>query len=500
MVRLACVSLPGFDLQIVAFRRPDWKRLPAAVVTEEKPLGRIVSANRVAWAAGVRPGMRYAASLGICPELRAAVVMEEEREALRMQLLDLLGGFTPEVEPATADPSLFWLNACGLDRLYPSVGSWASSVLSAVQSRGLVCGVAVGFSRFGTYAAARSARAVTLFEEEAQERAAALRAPLSVLPLEQEVSARLHQLGVTTVGGFLRFPPGALRRRFGKEAEALQLFARGEGGLALRPSRSPEPHRRELRLLHPDGSRERILRHQVDLLQPLIDEARSRREAIAEVVTELCGEQGPGSKDPGQDCLRQECLRQTILTTIPTLDPVRLERLLALRLETTGLAGPVERLAVEVRCVPSGREQGSLFGAPRRDPRSALAAVAEICAELGNDAVQVAELRDSHLPEEQFVWRRVDRFAPPMTGQLPGAGSTIGPRLIRRVLAEPTPIAPPPAGQEQPPMAGPYEVSGGWWQASYRREYYYFEDRRGRLLWVYRDARLGGWALQGAVE
>ena len=83
MVRLACISLPKIDLQIIAQRHPDWKQLPAAVVTEEKPLGRITAANRLAYAAGVKPGMRYASALGICPELRAGVVEPEERERLR---------------------------------------------------------------------------------------------------------------------------------------------------------------------------------------------------------------------------------------------------------------------------------------------------------------------------------------------------------------------------------------------------------------------------------
>ena len=42
MDRLACIDLPAFPLQLLLRRHPEWARSPAAVVDEDRPLGRIL--------------------------------------------------------------------------------------------------------------------------------------------------------------------------------------------------------------------------------------------------------------------------------------------------------------------------------------------------------------------------------------------------------------------------------------------------------------------------
>lgn len=515
MVRLACISIPRVDLQVLALRHPDWRQLPAVVVTEEKPLGRIIAVNRAARGAGVQPGMRYASALSVCPQLRAGVVELEEREELKAQLIEVLRQFTPEVEPSAADAALFWVNASGLDRLYPTLTEWAGALQIAVERQDLVCSVAVGYSRFGTYAAAKSKRAVTVFESEEQEQAAALRAPVGVLPLEHDVLLRFHQLGILTVRDFNRFSSGALRRRFGREVERLQLFARGDEALPVQPVAEHTRMRREMRLLYPEGSPEALLHHLHMLAEELITQAWSQQELIAEIVISLCPEHWPGSMD--------ECIEESLRSARPTHDQKLWDKLLKLRFEQLVLPGPIIRLSVEARTVETTREQSDLFsGSPKRDPRKALAAIADITAELGNDAVQIAELHDDHLPHEQFSWKRVDRLAPPrprVAADDAPSGTARTP-LVRRILHAPTRLTAIPDEHNSPGLKGPYVLSGGWWHANprggdsqesraeyrhdlhgaYRREYYYLEDRWGRLLWLYYDVPEGKWMLQGVVE
>ena len=498
MVRLACISIPRVDLQVLALRHPDWRQLPAAVVTEEKPLGRITAVNRAAQGASVQPGMRYASALSVCPQLRAGVVLPEEREELKVRLIEVLREFTPEVEPSAADAALFWVNAAGLERLYPTLAKWAGALQIAVERQDLVCSVAVGYSRFGTYAAAKSKRAVTVFEREDQEQAAALRAPVGVLPLDHDVLLRFHQLGILTIRDFNRFSSGALRRRFGREVDRLQLFARGEEALPVQPAAESPHMRREMRLLYPEGSPEALLHHLHMLTEELISGAWSRQELIAEIVIALCPEYWPGSMD--------ECIEESLRSARPTHDQKLWDRLLKLRFEQLKLPGPIIRLSVEARTVETIREQSDLFsGSPKRDPRKALAAIADISAELGNDAVQIAELHHAHLPHEQFSWKRVDRLAPPCPHvAADGApGDTARTPLVRRILHEPTRLSVIPDEHNTPRLKGPYVLSGGWWNdhhGSYRREYYYLEDRSGRLLWLYYDAPESKWMLQGVVE
>ncbi len=495
MVRLACISLPKIDLQIIALRHPEWKQLPAVVVTEEKPLGRITAANRAAYAAGVQPGMRYASALSICPELRAGVVEPEERDRLRVRLVGILRSFSPQVEPAKDDHALFWVNAAGLDGIYGSPQQWARAIERGIEADDLVCSIAVGFTRFGTYAAAKVRRRVTVFETEDGERSAALCAPAGVLPFDHEVLARFHQLGVHTVGDFCRFSPGALRRRFGSEVEQLQKFARNEESLPIQAVDEHPVLRREMRLLYPEGSMEALVHHQLTLLRELIAQAWSQQQLISEIALEFCPETWPGVS---AESTEGECRVERILMSRPTLDHRKLDRLVRLRAENLKLAGPVVRLSIEAALLPTERAQDDLFeSTSRRDPKKALAAISELYAELGNDAVQFAELTDAHLPEEQYRWRRIDslRSAPPGDERRPDR-----PSLVRRILHAPLPLGRLPEEYHHPRICGPYELSGGWWQSEYRREYYYLRDRSGRLLWIYYDAPEKQWLVQGIVE
>lgn len=534
MVRLACISLPKIDLQIVALRHLDWKELPAVVVTEEKPLGRVTAANKRAYAAGVQPGMRYASALSICPELRAGVVVAEERDALRDSLVELLREFTPSIEPARDDHALFWVNASGLERIYGSPEQWAQRIRQTIESRHLVCSIAVGFTRFGTYAAAKVKRQITLFSSQEEEEQAALRAPLGVLAFDHEVLLRLHHLAIHTVRDFVRFSPGALRRRFGAEVEAIQRFARGEAQLPIQAVDDRRLLRREMRLLYPQSDLDALLHHELSLLRELVSQAWSEQQLVSEIVLEFCPEEWPGS--------REACVREEVRTARPTVDQRKLERLVRLRLEHLTLPGSIVRLAVEITVLPTERAQDDLFAAPlRRDPGKALSALSEVAAELGNDAVRVAHMEDAHLPESQYRWQRIERLVPPRpaTHSAPPDPEDSAPasQLVRRILHAPLPLSRIPDEFSYPRMVGPYELSGGWWtterqsgaqpadsagrnlhegngtsesgaqsadsvgieyRPAYRREYYYLQDRAGRMLWVYYDG--ASWRIQGVVE
>ena len=94
MVRLACISLPRIDLQIVALRHPEWKQLPATVVTEEKPLGRITAANRAAIRHGLSQhgdvdGQRGGPTGRIAAHDRAVELISHGRHAF-VERLDLI--------------------------------------------------------------------------------------------------------------------------------------------------------------------------------------------------------------------------------------------------------------------------------------------------------------------------------------------------------------------------------------------------------------------------
>ncbi|MBI4240537.1 MAG: DNA polymerase Y family protein, partial [Candidatus Rokubacteria bacterium] len=217
MDRLACVNLPAFPLQLLLWRHPEWATHPVAVVVEDKPQGLILWVNEKARQAGVLPGLRYVAGSSLALDLRAGVVPSGEIAAEVAALTERLMRFTPEVEPASEEPGVFWLDAAGLDFLCASLEEWARSIAVDLGSAGFNATMVVGFTRFGTYAVARAREGIVVFEDSAHERASAEQVQLDRLNLNPDLRDLLSQLEVKTVGALLSLPPGGLHERFGPE-------------------------------------------------------------------------------------------------------------------------------------------------------------------------------------------------------------------------------------------------------------------------------------------
>ncbi len=92
---------------------------------------------------------RWIATCGPAPvdEQRIAAATE----ALHRHLLR----YSPRVEPARHEPGVFWLDAGGLQRVGGTPAAWAERLWRGLRKARFVCGVTVGFSRFGTYCLSR---------------------------------------------------------------------------------------------------------------------------------------------------------------------------------------------------------------------------------------------------------------------------------------------------------------------------------------------------------
>jgi protein ImuB len=171
--RLACVDLPAFPLQLLLRRHPGWAGYPAAVVAEDKPQGLVLWVNEKAREFGVLPGLRYAAAFSLAATLRAGEVSSAESEKAVADLTERLLRFTPEVEPAKQEPGVFWLNGSGLQHLYASPKKWACAIDQELREQGFSLNLAVGFTRFGSYAVAKAKEGMTIFRDPAEEANAA---------------------------------------------------------------------------------------------------------------------------------------------------------------------------------------------------------------------------------------------------------------------------------------------------------------------------------------
>ncbi len=495
----ACVDIPALPLQLLRRRRPDWASCPVAVVERNQPQGVILWVDARSRRAGVLPGMRYAEGLSLEGSLRAAEVPDSEiREGVDF-LSGALRRFSPDVEPSRREPGVFWIAAGGLNRLYPSPRAWAREIQSSLGDLGFRARVAVGFTKFGTYASARAGRnrGLAVFRGLSEETASAHRVSLGLLDLPAAALDALGKLGIDTVGDLLRLPASGLRERFGPETHRLHALASRAEQAPLEPAPVEEAVCRETDLDHPETDLYRLLFLVKRLLDPLLERLAARREAVAELelLVRLDGLPREGE--------RLESLRPAE----PTLDSRQLLNLVHLRLETIGISEGVVGLRVETRAAPATRRQLALFAArPRRDPAAAERALARIRAELGDGAVVTARLVEAHLPEARFSWEPLEHLLPPECREVSVRS------LVRRIRARPTPL-PSPArnqpdgwllrGEERGPVderAGPYVISGGWWRRPVHREYHFARMRKGEIFWIYYDRARRQWFLQGEVE
>ena len=510
MDRMACVELPAFPLQLLLQRHPDWAGRPVAVVDRDKPQGVILWVNEHARACRIRTGMRYGAGLSLARTLHAGEVPPAEIERGVAALADRLRRFSPDVEPSRDEPGIYWLNASGLSHLYASPRRWADAVVDAIRTSGLRGAIAVGFTRFGTYAIARTAttssQPVAVLRDAAAERVLAGEAPLDRLGLDPALRDSLQKLGIETLRAFLRLPPAGIRRRFGPDAERLHRLAAGDLWVPLQPLRVRDPLVARHDFDDPEPDVSRLLFAVKRLLNRLLAMIAARSEMLGALTLHLRLDRA-GTKS------------EQVRPAAPTLDAAQLLGLVRLRLESLVLDAGVTGLRVTARAVRTAAAQQGLFvERPPRDRAAANRALARVRAEFGDGAVVRARLAEAHLPEAQFAWEPLES-APrpaaalhPAPAPPPATGDVARRTLVRRIHTRPIPL--PPRPRHEPDgwllrggvtghvenLAGPYLVTGGWWRSAVHREYYFARMRDGDLLWIYYDRPRRRWCWQGRVE
>ena len=478
MDRLACVNIAALPLQLLLQLEPDWLTQPAVVVADDRPQAPVLFLNERARRLGVRTGQRYATALALTSNLRAGTMSRLRIDERVHALTECLRRYTPHVEPSTDTPGVFWLDAQGLNRLYPSLRDWAQAVRLALQRAGFKATLAVGFTRFGVYALAKFHRGTTVCADADEERGAVHRVPLAYIDLDPDVRERLLILGIETVGAFLRLPRDGIRQRFGDATARLYELAAGHGFAPLVPTPAESPADRQIHFDAPEIHTERLLFIVKRLLDSLL--ASLVREALAVVELELWMKLDDRTT-------RSERVRPAA----STIDAAQLLALIRLRLDALHLAAGIVTLRVTAETCPADAHQRGLFPLhTRRDPDAATQAFARLRAEFHEHVVVRARLRDAHLPAAQFAWERLDRLPAGTTARV----VPLRPR-VRRIYTSPMPASAP---AERP--FGPYVISGEWWDSALRRDYYFTPAANGTLRWVYYDHRQHRFFLQGGVE
>jgi protein ImuB len=508
VARLACVDLPAFPLQLLLRQHPEWVPYPVAVVAEDKPQGLILWVNEKARQLGVLPGLRYAAALSLAAGLHAGEVAPTEIHNAVKNLTRRLIRFTPEVEPATEEPGVFWLNVVGLKLLYPSANKWAQAVHMDITAEKFQVNVVAGFSRFGTYAVAKTKKGITVFDDPAEERQTAHKVPLHRLDLDPYFRDTLFKLGIKTVGALLSLPPVGLRERFGPKAYRLHRMAAGDLWIPLDPRKPEEPVQQHRILDDLENDTTRLLFLIKQLLHPMLATLAARAQALASLWLSFLIDRG-------------DWLKEQVRPAVPTLDSGQILDLVRLRLESMQFAAGVTEIELEAEACAASVEQLRLFERlvlSARDLDAANRALARLRAEFGDDAVVQAKLKDGHLPEARFTWEPLSRIKLPRAdlnglNDLNALNCPAAKVLVRRIMAKPLPLPGGPRHTHEDgwlilghkygsvdKLSGPYVFSGGWWNREIQRDYYFAETRRGAIAWVYYDRVRRRWFLQGWIQ
>jgi protein ImuB len=480
--RLACVDVPSLPLQLLLRTCPDWRAAPAAVVEADRPQAAVRFLNAAAYRAGVRVGQRYAAALAFAADLRAAPVPASSIDAGVDRLVARLRRFSPHIEPASEAPGVFWLDASGLDRLYPRLAEWAEAIRADLAADRFVARVAVGTSRFGTYALARSAPSgFAICTDPAVERDAVQRVALAALDLDPEALSRLRVLGVETVGAFLRLPASGIAARFGADVAAWHRRASGVEWAPLVPVPAVDPLDRQVHLDAPVRDVDRLIFPIKRALDAILGVVAHRAHAVHEIQLTLVLD-------------NRTTVRERVRPAAPSLDAVSLLSLVRLRLEALSLAAGVVTVRVGAGTMAADLQSGSLLPHGRRDPDRASRALARVRAELGEARVVIARLDEAHVPGLQFTWVPCAQVPATASPRVVGART-----LVRRFLPAAVPITRAEAARIVR-RVGPYDVSSHWWGARVHRRYGFARTADGDLWWIYTDGRAAcGWR-QGTVE
>ena len=495
MARMACISIPVLPLQILLHQHPDWREFPTAVVSEDKPLGRITYANKRAYNDGIRPGMRYATALTLQPVLRAGTVLPLERAQLENSVEAICGRYSPTYERCSLVSGVYWIDATGVEQIFESEYAWIRALRSDLQEAGYSARCVVGSSRRGTFSAARSSREIAIFRTMGEELVAMRSCRLETLPFDDLALLRMRHLGIEALGEFLDLKGADIRSRFGESSFVLHHFLSKPDTVPLQPEVTSTTYSRTRRFQQGVVGFESLLSVLEPAFEQLVTDARRSGVYFNRFELRLLDED------------HREHVEQ-IQPAEPTREKAVFLRLFRIRLEAMRLQTPVYEFLLTCDAVVRNASQTYLIhNVTTRDQKKGAEALSLIRAENGNASVQVPTLKSNHDPYKRFEWNeyiaqqaRIRKGTSTRATVVPdtspdpvpdSSGSSDGkteegrlPVLCRRFFPTPQ-LLTEETGTKT--VAGPYVLGGEWWRSEKRREYRFLQSRDREIYWSFRS-------------
>ena len=332
-------------------------------------------------------------------------------------LLQVALAHSPRVEDAE---TCIYLDAAGLEGLFGAEPELGARLRDAALAAGLSIRVGFASGRLAALVAARLGEGIAIVEPDG-DAAALAPAPLTLLPLPEELATRLERWGICTIGELAALPTAGLFERAGAEGVRAQRLARGE---------DPRP----LGSWRPGPTFEESVECEwgLETLEPVV-------ERLGAMAARLCARLG--ARGLAADGFEWICRladggahKGALTPAVPLTESAAVTALLRLALEARPPRGIVRTVTLRARPTRAGAAQESFTDPSRPSPRFLAATMNRLVALVGPDRIGAPALLDSHRPDAVGLGayappsprRGAHAFASP--SPLRGEGRVRGPR------------------------------------------------------------------------
>jgi protein ImuB len=456
--RIACIVLPDIRLEIA---RESESQSPLVVIAacpggavkrERDVLGntRIDFVSREAGAFGVRAGQTVAVARAKCAELRVRVVPNAIVHTTLARIAEATLAFGPTTAFDLAR-DVVWVDIGGCAHLHGGEIELARALGAEVHALGHASQIAVAdgprvaaaVARFSTRRRSFPPRSIPVepvVVPEGQGATAVHSLPIAALDLDDDVSAWLADLGLTTCGDLQKLPRRALGMRLGERVHDIMQLLDGRDHAPLEAWRPPDVPEERVELDWGAHSTETL----AFVFKTLCDRlaARLHGRAMAAVRLELvlaldrallCA---PVVHPPPTE---PETCRHRLVLSMALPSPIdRASDLLSIvraRLEGCSLPAPV--LAVTLRAPELARVAARTLDLLAPEPKAHRALprlVAELTAELGESVVGTLALVDTWSPAERTRLMPLDGASLAAGSHTAGGVSAAKPFLVTSSL------------------------------------------------------------------
>lgn len=459
---------PHLALDLVSRSDDNSRQIPLVISDNHRSQPTVFDRNPAAARAGIHTGMPVNAALGLQEDLR---VLNRDVSA-EQQTLERMAGWCYRYSGCVSlypqHDSLI-LEVGASERLFGSARELSERLGGELLQLGyqVRCGSAPTAS-----AALLAARHELHVQSPGQ-----LKAQLGKLPLDRiGLDPVLLKMGFRSLAEILRLPRKSLARRIGPEALDYLDRLTGARPDTVATWRPPEHFSASMDLAAELSNSQALLFPLRRLVAEMCGLLRARDRGIQSLLVRLLFDH----RDTGPLSLRLN-LQQ------PSRCETHILLLLRERLERLQLPAPVTRVAIKARpLLPFDTAPDSLFrDDPELGPQPVTPLLERLQARLGGSAVQGLRGIEDHRPEHSWAVRDLDE----------PADCAAMPHRPAWLFAQPQRCR----IQDYELLAGPERIEAGWWDGhDCRRDYFVVRDRKGSVLWAFREYKPEpGWYLQG---